>query len=68
MDHVFGERLARMMIVLVTYRTARLSPCGSRAPRTGTCGTELLVAWNEAGDMVAERDNVIAATYDGSLA
>jgi hypothetical protein len=27
-----------------------------------------LVAWNEAGDMVAERDNVIAATYDGSLA
>ena len=68
MGHVFGERLARMMIVLVTYLDGAFESLRFEGPTDWDVRDGHLVAWNEAGDMVAERDNVIAATYDGSLA
>lgn len=63
-----GERLARVMTVFVTYRDGATEPLRFEGPTDWDVRDGRLVAWNESGDVVAERDNVVTAIYDRSLA
>ncbi len=56
------------MTVIVTYEDGGTEPLRFQGPTQWDVRDGHLTAWNENGDVVAERDNVVTAVFDRSLA
>jgi hypothetical protein len=55
------------MAVLVTYQDGATETLRFKGPTDWDVRDGHLVAWNETGDVVEERDNVVTAIYDRTL-
>jgi hypothetical protein len=64
----FDERLEHVMTVFVTYQDGATEPLRFEGPTDWDVKDGHLVAWNETGNVVAERDNVDTAIYHRTLA
>lgn len=57
-----------MMVVVVTFQDSRIEHLRFDGPTNWDVRDGQSTAWNESGDVVAERENVYSAVYDRSLA
>jgi hypothetical protein len=57
-----------MMTVVVTYQDGATEQLRFEGPTQWDVREGHMEAWNETGDVVAERHNVVTAVYDRTLA